>query len=1560
MADYGLTKAQKTSYFSLEKRRTGFGNLLSPGVFGQKDYVHLFVYDLNNILIGDKIIYYDELVEQNQTTNDTVKLNIGQHLREYLQLFEGDYKVKYKFLRQISGNSEQDFLYDINGRGIYDGEFVVENGRYYKVDADGNADKDSELSLENYSYRITDNNPSRDEVLIQGNPQLDGDLQELLNRDLFKINTELIYNPLRVIQSTEPRIKFQEDKFENQSFVLTIPNNNINGFTKSMEGNRIVFENFFRALIPTHYKGQYLISNSGTRSVDGVNRGNYWKNYLVPGSINANVKIPTDSYEVNQQDTRIPIPFLQNVPSALVSNQDSTDISNNQGYFERQRTKNLNISSLSILPSSIWMTTDAGPKDGEFSKRVSGNNDYELKGTFPYQYDKVNDSDNIDLNKKLNVNATYTSDNSTNVYIDWTTEIVKVIDKNTIQVKANLKELYYQLRELGFKINQIGNLDYTFPKQIEQLSFDKMYSENFYILTKLNNIADYKTYLKVYNDFYLITNTKEYRIPGNIGYYLKLQQPLQPNVITDIDLANNENVSLSPVTIVEEIFFDYEDNISLIPRQVVNDTFLLPANFDGVQNDIQPNSSDYQSHDTLLGSDDEQNRQLERLLTSGSLLDVQPNIDYQKTTTDLTIEADDTGFGNFVHFSNAERRLRNFEKKLQLIEGYNSDSSSLLSITSSLPKIRKIEKQRQRVIDSFTPYEDYLYFQSSSYSSGSNGQFHDTSWPKTNSSAPYTLAAIGSSQANTWFNNMIASASNYDYNNQNSLRNSLPEHINQDPSNNVFLEFMDMVGEQFDETWTYVKSLSDINMRVNNVSEGISKDVAKYYAEALGVKLFDGNALVDLSEFLLGQNTDGTSKNESSGEALTEETWKRILANLPYFIKTKGTERALKGILNCYGIPSSVLRVREYGGPDKGTRVSYEIKRKFTYALDFKAGQYIKTDWKSQNNLYPNTIEFRFRTPYSVGSSGSMVLVQKSGSINDGSWAISLQDNGATDNYGHLRFSISGSDGTKQYITSSLQPFYNDDMWSVMLTRKLTSTGAEISSEDTSQDTTYELTTKQYDSTRQRIIYSDNESFNTTNVLFNGAYTSSGDLYIGGSGLGNDGTQFSGSLMEFRLWSEALSGSVFDNHVRVPKAYNGNYTSSAYDNLLIRLPLDDNRNLQTNPTASNLTYLKTYSGNISGSNVDGFTGNFYRSLVDQEKMKVPNVGTRRNATKIRLEDNYIPEGSQLSSLQKQEKSSQDFAPIDSNKLGVYFSPTDVINEDIIYTLADFNLDNQIGDPRDEFESSYRGLSFTRNEYFKRYVGGHNHFFDYLRILDFYDNSVFEVLKQFVPARAKSDFGNLIESNILERNKQRVNKRPQTTQPYYENANDYQVGIQVSRFISGSNNNTIKSSGEFPYYESVVAYATGSIRGFNRATQVHINEINPRVIDSNAYATASVTKGGTNIEFKEAVQPFISGSRLSQFNKIKEFYYTSSLSVSTANGFGSTYKIPGNLYVWSSSLEPTDLERITANSTSDRLMYLGTKLNKNTDKTGDDPVQITFTTPTKLVTQQPGTSRLKTK
>ena len=202
---------------------------------------------------------------------------------------------------------------------------------------------------------------------------------------------------------------------------------------------------------------------------------------------------------------------------------------------------------------------------------------------------------------------------------------------------------------------------------------------------------------------------------------------------------------------------------------------------------------------------------------------------------------------------------------------------------------------------------------------------------------------------------------------------------------------------------------------------------------------------------------------------------------------------------------------------------------------------------------------------------------------------------------------------------------------------------------------------------------------------------------------------------------------------------------------------------------------------------------------------------------------------------------------------------------------------------------------------------------------------------------------------------------ETTSPYYENANDEQVGLQVSRFISGSDNNTIVITGEYPYHEGVVAYATSSLyNGSSFSSLVHLNRVNPRHPNTTTYATASVTFGGTSVEFIETVQPFISSSRLSKFNKVKEFYYTSSLAESTARGFGSTYEYPGGLFVYSSSFEPTDLERSSVDSVSDKLFYLGTQTSKNTDIVGEEPVQITFTSPTTLVTQTPGESRLKTK
>ena len=1108
---------------------------------------------------------------------------------------------------------------------------------------------------------------------------------------------------------------------------------------------------------------------------------------------------------------------------------------------------------------------------------------------------------------------------------DYVATITQVIDSNKIRVSLSYNDGVNKVKHKGA------------DQSAETFNFWKVNYDK-------SNVKRYKTYMVKDNNYYLLVNDG-LGADGESRRF-RFKQSLQNNVNT-----------LDKVHFVEKRLPDYTDVVKLVPfvDRPDDGIFLRIPNLNSVDNPINFEGTNFQSHDDLLGSNNSINFELEEKLISGSLLNVQPNIDYQKTTTDLNLEPDDLGFGNFVHFSSAERRLNNFKKKLELIENHNSNSASLLSISSSNDRVLSIERKRQRVINSFDPFEHYMYFESSSYVSSSLGQFHDTSWPKTTSSKPYTLSSVAN--ASSWYNNIVASASSYDQRNMNSLRNSLPEHVNQDSSNNVFLEFMDMVGQQFDEIWTYTKSITDVNKRVEKLSEGISKDVAKHYAKALGLDLYSGNDLLNLPEYLLGKNADGSSKYEEPQEQITEEIWKRILANLPFFIKSKGTERAIKGLLSCYGIPSSILRVREYGGPENGKRVSYEIKRKFTRALDFKSGQYIKSVWKAAaDGLTPDTIELRFRTP----KSQDQVIFQK-----DNDFAIALKDNGATDNLGYLTFKLSSSLYSPT-ISSSLLPFYNDDMWSVMLTRKDTS-GNELTHDKILSQSVYEITTKQYDSTRQKILYQSSQSLqshtaslasdinNITGSKLNASFTGSGHVYLGGLNTGF-GARFTGSLMEYRVWSEPLSASVFDNHTRTPKAYNGNNYSSSYDELLVRYELNDNLNLSTFTMVSSSAHDTTYEKNSVA--VNGFTGNFSRTIVDQEQLRVPNVGpSRRNATKIRIEDNGLKAGTALSPEARNEQSSQDFAPLDSNRLGVYFSPTDVVNEDIVYSIADLNFDDFIGDPRDEFEYSYRRLKEVQTEYFKRY-NNTNNFFDYLRILGFYDSSVFTQTRQLLPARANATLGVLVEPNILERRKEVIGKKPSFTNRFFENAGDFDNGVLITRVISGSDDtNFFTKDSSYDTYEgsSNLAYFTGSSIGF--LAQPSLTRVfgttDAHFGFGSTYLNAEI--GVATDAFTNPRVPVISGSRLSEKNEEEEFFFSSALNASLARRAPSA-----KFYANSSSFKKSEFESVADSNNLFRSFYQGTQATRDNSIDGKDPIEVILTAPTTLVTQQGDDAKLRVK
>ena len=294
----------------------------------------------------------------------------------------------------------------------------------------------------------------------------------------------------------------------------------------------------------------------------------------------------------------------------------------------------------------------------------------------------------------------------------------------------------------------------------------------------------------------------------------------------------------------------------------------------------------------------------------------------------VNLNVDYTSFSNFVHFSSAKERLVNFKYKLDLIHNYESAKVTNAAITNAATAVEVVDSKYtdliNQVVSNFDGYERHLYFESGS-----------TSWPKSNSTLPYTNESSSTVIATQWFESQITSASLFDELNESRLHYTLPEYIRQDPDNDPAGLFLDMIGQHFDHLWVYAKGITDKYNADNRLDYGISKDLIVKTLQNFGVKLYSSNfAASSLSKSLLGEwynsgsehiNTFVTASNEPTPDSdILHETYKRIYHNLPYLIKTKGTPRGLRALINCFGIPSGSIQVREFGG--------------LTTSLDFSPG----------------------------------------------------------------------------------------------------------------------------------------------------------------------------------------------------------------------------------------------------------------------------------------------------------------------------------------------------------------------------------------------------------------------------------------------------------------------------------------------------------------------------------------------------------------------------------------------------------------------------------------------
>ena len=913
--------------------------------------------------------------------------------------------------------------------------------------------------------------------------------------------------------------------------------------------------------------------------------------------------------------------------------------------------------------------------------------------------------------------------------------------------------------------------------------------------------------------------------------YVKLYEPLDKLIEKDFTCW-----------VVRELKPPYIDLVSIIPKSVDETVNVLSGPNWYAYNSYEISSeTGLKNWNDLLGSSIRTSQEIVDSYFSGSLSGIKLNIDY-------------TDFNNFIFYSSATERLENFRYKLNLLELYAQQSSSILELSGSVATTNAIdyENNRTKLIGSFDDFEQHLFYKSSSalfsneipavnpnvgFITGS----YITDAPKSNSTYPYTLYSISSSQFINWFDGVLDSASVYDNRNTNALLNTVPTHLLQDRENNGLTTFVNMLGQHYDILYTYINAMTKINNREEHPQLGMPNELLYSVAKQFGWNLADGNQYQELWEYVLGTSEAGiplTGSNSVgepavSGKDMTYHVWRRIVNNLPGLLKSKGTKRSIQALLACYGIPQSLISINEYGGPRIDRAPIYE-KLNFDYALDLISNP---AGTVTVNYDQPiDSIELRFRTD-NIITNPTMPSTMN---------LYSVGSNEVTIDFSRGNLGTININGT---ASAEIECFDGEWVNTILRTGSYVSGIGMVYGSGAYGSGTYgsgtpggllELVAKK--SKWGKIVA-------TVSASATASLPTTGTVSLGTAGTE---TRLYGELQELRLWTGSLLDPAFINHTKAPAAYDGNV--DAYDELAFRLPLTQKIN---HTLTSSLPGVEPNPTGISASFASWTTSTPYDSIEETYYYDAISLGIGTfDDNKIRLESNELI--GTLDVATRGERSQYDKAPLDSKKLGVYYSPETMIDEDIIAQLGFQRLDDYIGDPGDVNSRSYPDLIQEAENYWKKY-NTKNDINAYLKIFSLYDLSFFSQLEQLLPARADKITGVLIQPNILERSKD--------------------VALpSVGRELITYNTNPIQTinnvlSGSYPYYSGELSGKILTI------TAIDDDQLNGYLTSSEANAYNSMSYSQTNVIRSGSVWidstvtfagtlPTITGSRLSEFRQIE--------------------------------------------------------------------------------------------
>ena len=657
----------------------------------------------------------------------------------------------------------------------------------------------------------------------------------------------------------------------------------------------------------------------------------------------------------------------------------------------------------------------------------------------------------------------------------------------------------------------------------------------------------------------------------------------------------------------------------------------------------------------------------------------------------------------------------------------------------------------------------------------------------------------------------------HDSNNMASLVNSVPNFLSDSDDRGLFIELLQIMASSFDDIFLKIKNLPKMkdfayqeffkesgkyrNSLSNNFLLGcedtysieFTGDYTKPWVNHIlqNYGMVTTEVFPDTTLFETFFNRSEQLRFEHNLVEVKNTILSNIHKNLVHIYKSKGTERAFRNLIRCFGVDQELIRMNAYGKREAfkvETRPVYGTLKQKTINFEgqnYQGSVYLSSSAADTTSLHyiaaestkkPLSVTSNFLFPIKTDSTRSTVnkvslfgahsVAANAGSTESLTWHAS--DKTSFQVYFNKRaldskdgyFELTSSAGNFTAMTSPVIPaVYDNSHWSLTV-RVGTRSDTEFTTVGPSSGNQYfvEFIGHEYETDVLKNTFHLSSSISAAN--YDTLSKQNKALY-----LGSHKTNFSGSHLEssdvrsfgLTAWRDAVSDEEIKEYAQNPAFYgridplkitkhdNGENLKRG-DALVLRWQFENLKNSDS----SNQMVITDYSGQagpgIANKNYHGLAVDMVNSgsAIAQEFLPVVEynpIDNLHTSDRIKIKTQEI------------SKFEADSRPV------TYFynfekSMYQVVSAEMINMFAGLTgYNNIVGENVNKYRIDYKALEKLREKFFRKV----NTDIDLDKFVEYYrwiDYSLSNFLNQLVPAT--SNFGNklknVVESHILERNK----------------------------------------------------------------------------------------------------------------------------------------------------------------------------------------------------------------